>query len=190
MRHLYTGRADALLTLQTAFCLMFFSDTTERTPTFALPPFRPADDKHGPVSWAFAKNPLHSSREAWRAMLRRAPRGLSWKAEDYRAMGVPKLADAPPLLNEQEIDRYIIGNEIDETRAAAHPSLYVSVYAGGNIFALPNEYQSNGAHSADEYAAVYIDIQNLPVTEAAHDTADGAENDTVYCFTPCRAKQL
>ncbi|MCK4855850.1 MAG: SIS domain-containing protein, partial [Bacteroidales bacterium] len=40
------------------FLLDIFTDTTERAPTFMLPPFRKSDDSISPVSWAFVKSPL------------------------------------------------------------------------------------------------------------------------------------
>ena len=88
------------------FLLDIFSDTTERSPTFMLPPFRPSDDTEAAVSWAFAKDPTRPSSEAWKAMLRRSPRGIDWDSEDYRAMGAPqKLVDSPPSLGQPEIAR-------------------------------------------------------------------------------------
>lgn len=114
------------------FLLDIFSDTTERTPTFALPPFRPADDTTSPVSWAYAKDPKRPSKDAWHAMLRRAPRGLSWNAEDYERMGAPEaLVRNPPVLDDRDIDRYLIGNEDDPSRIAPGESMYLSVEVGG-----------------------------------------------------------
>lgn len=114
------------------FLLDIFSDTTERTPTFALPPFRPTDEKTRPVSWAYAKDPKRHSKAAWHAMLRRSPRGLSWEAEDYKRMEAPEaLVRNPPILDERDIDRYLIGNEKDAGRIAAGGSMYLTVEVGG-----------------------------------------------------------
>ncbi len=99
------------------FLLDIFSDTTERTPTFMLPPFRRRDDHVTAVSWAFAKHPSCSTEEAWRRMLRREPRGIYWTTADYRAMGAPpNLQRAAPDLSLEEIHRYAIGNEPDDSR--------------------------------------------------------------------------
>lgn len=99
------------------FLLDIFSDTTERSPTFMLPPFRPTDDAEAPVSWAFAKNPHVPTPQAWARMLRREPRGIAWTATDYRRLGAaPELQDDPPQLDLAEIHRYAIGREVDESR--------------------------------------------------------------------------
>jgi len=56
------------------YLLDVLTDTTERSPTFRLPPFRKCDDTTSARSWAFVKNPVLSTREAWRELLRRTPR--------------------------------------------------------------------------------------------------------------------
>ena len=106
------------------FLLDIFSDTTERSPTFMLPPFRPSDDGTSPISWSFAKDPRHDTREAWLRMLRREPRGINWTEEDYREMDAPPdIAAQPPTLDVDEIYRYGIGREADSSRWSAGPSL-------------------------------------------------------------------
>ncbi|MCU0367169.1 MAG: hypothetical protein MUC30_08150, partial [Bacteroidales bacterium] len=52
-----------------AFMLDIFTDTTERSPTFMLPPFRKYDDAIAPPPWAFVKNPLMPTVEAWDKVL-------------------------------------------------------------------------------------------------------------------------
>ncbi|RKX87079.1 MAG: sugar phosphate isomerase [Spirochaetes bacterium] len=117
--------------LASKFLLDIFSDTTERSPTFMLPPFRPEDDKDAPVSWAYAKDPTRSSKEAWFDMLRHAPRGLDWNSDDYKAMGAPQaLIDNPPSLGSSEINRYFIGNEVDKSRTEKEPYLLLQILVG------------------------------------------------------------
>jgi N-acetylmuramic acid 6-phosphate etherase len=99
------------------YLLDIFSDTTERTPTFMLPPFRKHDDENAPVPWAFAKDPLHPTQDAWSHLLQRAPRGLNWTREDYIAMRAQsELVNHPPALDNAEIHKYRIGKEDDPTR--------------------------------------------------------------------------
>jgi N-acetylmuramic acid 6-phosphate etherase len=110
------------------YLLDIFCDTTERSPTFMLPPFRPFDDHESPPSWAFAKDPTSESDEAWRRMLRRAPRGLDWSADDYLKMDAPEhLVAHPPTLDRKEIARYHIGSEQDPSRYQGVPSLYITI---------------------------------------------------------------
>ena len=117
--------------LASRFLLDVFSDTTERSPTFMLPPFRPTDDQTAPNSWAYAKDPSRDSSEAWFTMLRRAPRGIDWTNDDYRRMGtLEKLRFSPPSLGADEIARYVIGNEPDPSRSAVTPYLFLTILVG------------------------------------------------------------
>ncbi len=94
------------------YLLDIFSDTTERTPTFMIPPFHQYDDLSAPEPWAFAKDPLHPSREAWDNLLQREPRGLDWTQEDYLDMGAQEdIITNPPILTNAEIYKFPIGKE-------------------------------------------------------------------------------
>jgi N-acetylmuramic acid 6-phosphate etherase len=118
---LVTYMADALL-------LDILTDTTERAPTFMLPPFRKEGDLVSPVSWAFVKSPHLATRQAWADMLQREPRGLTWGPEVYRQLNAPLPLQAnPPKLDNAEIYRFRIGNEPDPSRTAAPDSLLVFV---------------------------------------------------------------
>ncbi|QEN06961.1 sugar phosphate isomerase [Oceanispirochaeta crateris] len=123
-------KADGRITyLAEEYLLDIFSDTTERSPTFMLPPFRPSDDTESPVSWAFAKDPAHNSSEAWIHMLRRLPRGLNWTRQDYIRMGAPEYAgEVVPSLDRDEINRYLIGREKDTSRTDCAESLFLRVF--------------------------------------------------------------
>ena len=47
-------------------CMLdLFTDTTERSPTFMLPPFRSTDETALAQSWAFVKNPLYGTEDCW-----------------------------------------------------------------------------------------------------------------------------
>jgi N-acetylmuramic acid 6-phosphate etherase len=117
--------------LASRFLLDVFSDTTERSPTFMLPPFRPGDDRSAPVSWAYAKDPVRLSKDAWFDMLRHAPRGLDWNSDDYTSMDAPEnLISDPPSLGSREIDRYLIGREEDSTRTEIDPFWYLQIKVG------------------------------------------------------------
>lgn len=109
------------------YLLDIFSDTTERSPTFMLPPFRPGDDEQAPPSWAFAKDPKHDGSEAWLRMLRRRPRGLDWSRQDYLDMGAPEYAGNVPLLDEREISRYMIGREEDQSRKVSEGWVFLNI---------------------------------------------------------------
>jgi N-acetylmuramic acid 6-phosphate etherase len=125
-------RAGGLVTyVCEEFLLDIISDTTERTPTFKLPPFRTRDDTASPPSWAFVKDPARTTREAWDHMLRRPPRGIAWRREDYIAMkGTERMIADPPVLDREAIYRYGIGNEPDPSRVAASASELIGVTVG------------------------------------------------------------
>lgn len=116
-----TYYADELL-------LDIFTDTTERAPTFMLPPFKKCDDKVSPPSWAFVKNPVYPTRDTWLRVYGRPPRCLDWKTPLYYKMGAPAgIAENPPLIYEEELYKFIVGNEEDKSRFC-HPCAALSVH--------------------------------------------------------------
>ena len=94
-------------------CMLdLFTDNTERSPTFMLPPLRSSRDRHLAQSWAFVKNPLHPTEECWSEMMRRHPRCLEFTADDARSLGMPQVfVDNPPLIKYGDLVTYMIGNE-------------------------------------------------------------------------------
>ncbi len=111
--------------------LDIFTDTTERGPTFMLPPFRKCDDRVSNPSWAFVKNPLLPTPAAWRRMLAREPRGLGWDRALYEALDGPAGARAnPPRLDNREMMKFLIGNEDDSSRYDTPESVAIAVILG------------------------------------------------------------
>ena len=94
-------------------CMLdLFTDHTERSPTFMLPPLRSSREKHLAQSWAFVKNPLHPTEECWHEMMRREPRCLEFTSEDARSLGMPQaFVDRPLLIKYADLVTYMIGNE-------------------------------------------------------------------------------
>lgn len=108
--------------------LDIFTDTTERSPTFMLPPFRKYDDTLSPPSWAFVKNPLLQTPEAWANVLGRSPRCLEWDGALYSKMNAPQaLISDPPQLDISQILKFQIGNENDGSRFSRKPNVAVNV---------------------------------------------------------------
>jgi N-acetylmuramic acid 6-phosphate etherase len=113
------------------FLLDIFTDTTERSPTFMLPPFKKSDDPVSPVSWAFVKSPLRPTSAVWEHILGHSPRCLEWDSLLYRGMGVPEsFASDPPKLDKSEIVKFHIGNDRDDSRLSRTPNIAVSIVGG------------------------------------------------------------
>ena len=107
------------------------TDTTERSPTFMLPPFRKHDDSRSAKSWAFVKDAMLPARQAWQSMLQREPRGLEWGEAVYRQLNAPPILQArPPRLDNAEIYKFRIGNESDSSRTDAADSAMVVIAVG------------------------------------------------------------
>ena len=99
------------------------TDTTERQPTFTLPPFRTNDDHVSPLSWAYAKDPLYPSSVAWSHIIRRPLKGIEWSREDYIRLGASdSIVDNPPKIGDDALLKYDIGSEDDPSRYSQHPS--------------------------------------------------------------------
>ncbi|HBL76834.1 MAG: hypothetical protein A2W90_23010 [Bacteroidetes bacterium GWF2_42_66] len=116
------------------FLLDIFTDTTERAPTFMLPPFKKFDDQVSLPSWAFVKNPLLPTTEAWEYVLGRPVRCLEWTSDLYRQMGVPdSLASAPPQLDKTQIVKFHIGNEEDLSRLSRTPNRAINILGSREV---------------------------------------------------------
>lgn len=111
-----------------------FTDTTERAPTFMLPPFIKIDDKISPPSWAFAKNPLYPTSKAWNSMLGRRLRCLEWDSNLYLKMSAPSaLVNNPPLLDADQTLKFYIGNEPDGSRLSRTPNIAVNLLGSNEL---------------------------------------------------------
>ncbi len=113
--------------------LDILTDTTERQPTFTLPPYRQFDDTTSPVSWAYCKNPLYPSEVTWQHIFRRPIKGLDWTREDYIRMNAEKdIVNNPPKVASEEVYKYHIGNEDDPSRYSRKPSRLVCIDINGS----------------------------------------------------------
>ncbi|MHC4891117.1 MAG: hypothetical protein ACYTEO_16825, partial [Planctomycetota bacterium] len=125
-------RRHGLITyMADSYLLDVLTDTTERSPTFMVPPFRKHGDDCSPQSWAFVKNPFRSTKDAWRDMLQREPRGLKWGPDVYKQLKVPSALQAnPPSLDNTEIYKFRIGNAPDPSRTNAPNSALIVIAVG------------------------------------------------------------
>lgn len=72
-------RGDYCVHKTNDFGITVLTDTTERTPTFSLLPFESTLDSDPQHSWTYLSvQNTHSSEEAWKKVLHREPRSLTW----------------------------------------------------------------------------------------------------------------
>ena len=92
------------------YMLDIFTDTTERSPTFMLPPFKKQAD-NAPEPWAFVKNPLADTATVWQLNFRRPPRCLAWTIDDYVRMGAAEnIQKRPPHISQEDFFAFDVGN--------------------------------------------------------------------------------
>ncbi len=115
------------------YLLDVLTDTTERQPTFTLPPFRRFNDTESELSWAFIKDPLYPTEVAWHHVFRRPITGLDWTKEDYIEMGAAQaIVDNPPKVGSEQVFMYYIGNEDDPSRYSRKPNCLVCLDINGS----------------------------------------------------------
>lgn len=115
------------------YLIDIMTDTTERQPTFTLPPFRKFADKTSGISWAYVKDPLYPSEVAWQHIFYRPIKGLDWTKEDYiRMQATEDIISNPPLVGSDQVFLYNIGNEDDESRYSTEHSLLMAIDIDGS----------------------------------------------------------
>lgn len=170
-------RQEGLVTYLTdAFLLDVLTDTTERSPTFMLPPFRQCDDDRSPVSWAFVKNPFHTTERAWHELLQRVPRGLDWGRDIYEELKAPeKLQAWPPKLDNTQIYKFRIGNEPDSSRTDAPDSALVAIAFSDETNHLVNKALMKSGVHYEKTAALTI---------GSEDTVPGVDEIFRFAYNP------
>ena len=115
--------AHGLITYLADTCMLdLFTDNTERSPTFMIPPIRSSRESALAQSWSFVKNPLYPTERCWSEMMRRPPRCLSFTSDDARSLGMPqRFIDSPPAIGYPDLLTYMIGNEPAPERIDGHP---------------------------------------------------------------------
>lgn len=155
------------------FLLDIFTDTTERSPTFMLPPFRRNDDKKSPQPWAFVKNPLLRTEEAWQQAMQRPLRCLDWQKTDYEQLGAgEKISSAPPALSSADLLQFSIGKENLQERYDSGKDAAVLVAMKRNS-ALENEYSKiSQSFSKNARIAINLDLpDSFNIPAVVHDGA-------------------
>jgi len=146
------------------YLLDILTDTTERQPTFTLPPFKKFHDKDALVSWAYVKDPLYPNRVAWQHVFRRPIKGLDWTVEDYKRLGASQdIINNPPKIGSSEVEEYYIGNEDDPSRYSRKPANLVVLDINGS--ATPEVMEYFHKNLPNYSGGVVIRIGNIPNTK-------------------------
>ena len=134
-------------------CMLdLFTDNTERSPTFMLPPLRSSRDRHLAQSWAFVKNPLFKTVDCWSEMMRRHPRCLNFTADDARSLKMPqRFIDNPPLIKYSDLITYMIGNEPAPERIKGYDRAAAVMLTVGNK---PADYMAAAKKLAADWPEV------------------------------------
>ncbi len=147
------------------FLLDVFTDTTERSPTFMLPPFRAWDDTVSAQSRAFVKDPLYSTPDAWRVAMNRDLRCLNWVMPDYEAMGVADRISTPPAISPTDLLKFRIGNEYAPERFENKEDTAVLVVYGA---------EAENADFLSACAKITGDFQKVRILAVASERGDFA----------------
>jgi len=95
------------------FGIDVLTDTTERSPTFCTPPFRKFDDPAATESWAFLFLLQTGTPEAWRSILKRAPRCVAWDETTVRSLvgegNITRTLETIRKISARELMRFKIG---------------------------------------------------------------------------------
>ena len=145
------------------YLLDVLADTTERGPTFCIPPFKPKSLKGAVPSWSFVKNPTLDTKKAWTKCFERQPRCINYTVEDYRKIGVTeKDIQKIPKIDCDALYEFEIGFEPDTERQGQN-SLATWIGLDDNI---PEEFYKHAKayenHSVMTLADVY---ENIPETK-------------------------
>ena len=158
------GNGNLLTYFANDYLLDIFTDTTERTPTFKLPPFRKSDDTTSARPWAFVKNPLYPTGELWEKCFRRPLRCLEWSEELYVAMEAPEnVRNNPPLINASELLKFPVGSEMVEDRIVSDKdaAVLVTLSSGDDNAALLKAF--------DEVKTLFPIVKKLSIGTGAGD---------------------
>ena len=160
-------------------CMLdLFTDNTERSPTFMLPPLRSSRDGHLAQSWAFVKNPLHPTVDCWNEMMRRHPRCLDFTADDARSLKMPqRFIDSPPLIKYSDLVTYMIGNEPAPERIKGYARAAAVILTVGDR---PPEFVA----AANRLAAAWPERVEFHIGRSASSRSDAIHIDMDIADSP------
>lgn len=113
------------------------TDTTERSPTYCVPPFRKFDDPDAADSWAFLFVPCADTASAWEHVCKRRPRCIEWSEEEIRGWvppeNLPRTLETVRRIGYGELMRYRIGEDGLEARPLRSGDTAVVLMGGADV---------------------------------------------------------
>ena len=150
------------------YLLDIMTDTTERQPTFTLPPFKKFKEQTDNLSWAYIKDPLYPNEVAWQHVFRRPIKGLEWTVKDYIEMEASQdIINNPPKVSGAEVLEYVIGNEDDPSRYSRKVSKLVLIDINGS--ATPEIVEWFNKEVVKFSGGVVIRFGQIPAAKIAKD---------------------
>ena len=150
------------------YLLDIMTDTTERQPTFTLPPFKKFKEQTDNLSWAYIKDPLYPNEVAWQHVFRRPIKGLEWTVEDYVQMQASQdIINNPPKVSGAEVLEYVIGYEDDPSRYSRKVSKLVLIDINGS--ATPEIVEWFNKEVVKYSGGVVIRFGQIPAAKIAKD---------------------
>lgn len=99
------------------YLLDVLADTTERGPTFCVPPFKPKSQSEAVPSWAFVKNPFLDTISAWKKCFERTPRCIDYPHTVYENLGFKEQdIQKIPKIDFEALCEFEIGSERNAER--------------------------------------------------------------------------
>lgn len=110
------------------------SDTTERSPTFMIPPYKFIEDESSPEPWAMLRDEDAATEDIWQKCLKRAPRCIAWKKEDYINSGLAEIVkNKVPVIDAEMLMHIPLGGKIP-ARQNAHKVRITNIHGGAVEF--------------------------------------------------------
>ncbi len=115
--------------------LDLLTDTTERSPTFMVPPFVKGGDSGSDPSWCYVVTPYADNDDAWRIMLRRNISAISWSREALCGMlgSGSALASSLPALDREQVLRFDLSSRALAGRVRDERDAVVLFLAGEEV---------------------------------------------------------
>ncbi|MFA5859602.1 MAG: hypothetical protein WC955_11135 [Elusimicrobiota bacterium] len=124
--------------------LIVLTDTTERSPTFYNPPFRPIDKPEAKASAVYMVLDAKDNNSAWESLLKHPIRGINWSQETYRQLLGDETFqriknDLPKIANEDILKFVISGEQALKFRPTGAGNLVVAVCYGDEVDTLTDK---------------------------------------------------